>query len=322
MARKSRQDGFFRALLRLFPAEFRGDFGDQMAADFRDQRGDVAGRSGAPGLVTLWGRTAADLVRRAPQEHFDVLRRDAVHAVRILRRRPASTLTVILSLAIGIGLNAAVFSVVSGVLWRSLPFGESDRLVRILDVDAENPSRTRDNTPGNFLDLERATRAFESVAAAGRQTKTIVEPGEPEDLQTGVVSEGFFETLRAKPLLGRTFAHDDYASSIARNQQSASRHGAARASGRHHRIRVVAAQILRTSGRRRPARPHGRRLDCGDRRRHGSGDGVCESGWVDGGGVVVSASTGSHAPPRADSRRRRATRARRVALDRQRPSSP
>ena len=104
---------------RLFPLEFRGDFGDNMSADFRDQQPDALRRPGS--MRRLWARTILDLLRRAPREHLDVLSRDASYAVPCARRHPLASATAILSLAIGIGLNSAVYSVVSGVLWRSLP---------------------------------------------------------------------------------------------------------------------------------------------------------------------------------------------------------
>ena len=86
MPRPSWPERLYRALLRLFPAEFRGDFGDQMADDFREQRADAA--AGGPTLARLWTRTALDIVRSAPREHLDVLRRDAAYGARLLLRRP------------------------------------------------------------------------------------------------------------------------------------------------------------------------------------------------------------------------------------------
>ena len=202
---------WFRALLRLFPAEFRGDFGRQMVDDFRDQREETAARRGTRGRLLLWCRTVADLLRRAPLEHADVLRRDAAYAIRILRKRPASTATVIASIAIGIGLNTALFTVVRGVLWQSLPLAGSDRLVLIVELDPAFPERFPSLTPGDFVDLREQTRAFSSVAASSQDRQTIVDPGEPEDLAGRMVSEGYFETLGARPVLGRTFTETDYA---------------------------------------------------------------------------------------------------------------
>ena len=75
MGREGLHVRLYRALLRLFPAEFRGDFGDQMTADFDDQRRDVHGKPRE--VRRLWVRTAVDLLQRAPREHLDVaLRRE------------------------------------------------------------------------------------------------------------------------------------------------------------------------------------------------------------------------------------------------------
>src|SRR3989304_4005497 len=121
MSRAPRHVRLFRALLRLFPSEFRGDFGDDMVEDFRDQHDSASRRGGLAPVVRLWTRTLADTVRRAPREHLDILRRDAGYAMRLLRGRPALAVSALLTLAVGIGLHAAVFTFVRGVLWRSLP---------------------------------------------------------------------------------------------------------------------------------------------------------------------------------------------------------
>ena len=154
----------------------------QMTDDFHDHREDASSRGRALGVPRLWLRSAADVIRRAPREHFDVLRRDASHAIRTLRRRPASTATVVLSLALGIGPNSALFAVVSKVPWRSLPFTGSDRLVRIVEIDRQSPDRTAFLTHGDFADLREQTHEFSTVAAGGYTNQTIVEPGEPEQL--------------------------------------------------------------------------------------------------------------------------------------------
>jgi hypothetical protein len=77
----------------------------------------------------LWIQAVADTMRQAPREHLDLLRRDAGYALRLFRCRPAMTLSALATLAIGIGLTAAVFCVAYGVLWRSLPMPDSERLV-------------------------------------------------------------------------------------------------------------------------------------------------------------------------------------------------
>jgi putative ABC transport system permease protein len=212
MPRQSWHDRLFRLLLKLFPAEFRGDFGDNMAADFHDQRRDVEERTGA--VRTLWMRTIVDMLRRAPREHLDVLSRDASYAVRVLRRHPAASAMAIVSLAIGIGLNSAVYSVVAGILWRSLPLKDSERIVSIGSVTGSGKSADF-VTARSFLDLQQRSRTFDRIAAAAFRPTTVVEPGEPAQVSCLGVSPGFFEVLGVSAILGRTFTLQDYDDAIA-----------------------------------------------------------------------------------------------------------
>jgi putative ABC transport system permease protein len=212
MSRAPFHDRLFRWLLRLFPSEFRGDFGDDMRADFTDQRREVEGRPRE--VRRLWFRTAVDVLHRAPREHLDVLVRDASHGLRLVRRHPVPALTAILSLAIGIGLNSAVFSVVSGVLWRGLPFPESDRLVVVNEFQPSSASPYWISAPA-AVELERQAKTLEQMAVGSLHGFNIVEPIEPAQVGCFAVSERFFDALRVAPRLGRAFTPTDYEPSIA-----------------------------------------------------------------------------------------------------------
>ena len=108
-------DRLFKTLIRLLPAEFRGDYEREMAAMFRAERRDA---DGPASLTRVWFAAIADVFRTAPAEPLDILRRDLTYAIRMLARRPVLTFTAVLILALGIGANTAIFSVVNGVLLR------------------------------------------------------------------------------------------------------------------------------------------------------------------------------------------------------------
>ena len=91
MTREPLADRLFRALLRLFPSEFRGDFGDEMSADFRDQRLDASRTQGTRGLMRVWLSTIADTLKRAPREQMALVAEDAAFAGRIMRKHIVST---------------------------------------------------------------------------------------------------------------------------------------------------------------------------------------------------------------------------------------
>jgi hypothetical protein len=127
-SRFSLSERLYRALLSLFPADFRGDFGSEMEEVFRDQRRE-AELKGKIGLLRLWGSTLAGALRIGPREHWDMLRQDAGYAVRMMRRNPAFTAVAALVLAFGIGANTAVFSLVNGALLQPLPYANDRQLV-------------------------------------------------------------------------------------------------------------------------------------------------------------------------------------------------
>jgi putative ABC transport system permease protein len=210
MPRPPLSERLFRALLRVFPAEFRGDFGDQMADDFRDERED-AERKGRLSLARLWARTTADAVRRGPREHFEILQRDASYALRLLRRRPGLAASAVVTLAIGIGLNAAVFSLVNSVLWRDLAIPGGDRLVRLYEVTPPPEAVAGSVSADNFLDWQARAKMFDAMATIGWDRLTLVGSGDPEEVPAGRVSTGFFRVVPIRPALGRLFNESDYA---------------------------------------------------------------------------------------------------------------
>jgi putative ABC transport system permease protein len=139
---------------------------------------------------------------------MQTLWQDLRYALRMLAKNPGFTFIAVLTLALGIGANTAIFSVVNAVLLRPLPFAEPDRLVDIWHTppQASFPGIPIFSvSPANFLDWRARSQAFEGMSAYGFGTYTITGTGHPEAIPTVAATSGFFSILRAQPILGRTF---------------------------------------------------------------------------------------------------------------------
>ena len=134
---------------------------------------------------------------------MDTLRQDLLYAFRRLRQSPAFSLVAIATLALGIGANSAIFSVVNAVLLKPLPFDEPDRLVRV--AQTWEGRTTGIYSPQNFLDVQASARDFESLAAIDGGGVTLTGRGAPVRLEGADVSASFFDVLRVRPALGRAF---------------------------------------------------------------------------------------------------------------------
>ena len=135
--------------------------------------------------------------------------RDARYALRLLRKNPGFAVVAILTLALGIGANSAIFSVVNAMLLRPLPFPESNRLVRLWESPAKKGGDRNVVNPWNFLEWRAHTHSFEDMAAITGGDMNITGQGEPFAIQGLSVSPGFFSILRIRPYLGRTFLPED-----------------------------------------------------------------------------------------------------------------
>src|ERR1700682_5262033 len=121
-------DRLYRALLRLFPFDFRSEFETEMEQTFREQR---QCRKGTLGLLALWWETIAGIFTTAPAEHLSMLRQDTRYALRMMRKNLGYTVVAILMLALGIGVNTAIVSVIDAVLLKPLPYTKGDQLVML-----------------------------------------------------------------------------------------------------------------------------------------------------------------------------------------------
>jgi predicted permease len=137
----------------------------------------------------------------------DAFTQDLGFAVRTLRKNPGFTLVALLTLALGIGGNTAMFSIVNGVLLNPLPFPEPDRLVTLSESKA-NFSRGSISYP-NFLDWQKENHSFSAMATARFSAFSLTGRGEAEQVEAEFVSPDFFPILGVRPLLGRLIAAAD-----------------------------------------------------------------------------------------------------------------
>jgi putative ABC transport system permease protein len=146
---------------------------------------------------------------------IDHLRREWAVAIRSLRRRPGFTAVAALTLAIGIGANTAIFSVVRGVLLRPLPYAEPEGLIVVNNA----PNQPTD-LPGNvsfpdLADIRDNSSAFESLVGYGFTNFTLTGLGDPEMIGVSRVTEGLMATFRVAPVLGRDIRRDEFGQNAA-----------------------------------------------------------------------------------------------------------
>jgi putative ABC transport system permease protein len=137
---------------------------------------------------------------------------DVRYALRVLSRTPFFALAVVAVLALGIGANTAIFSILNAVLLRPLPFPDPDRLVGLFHVPppATFPGMTRFAlSPANFYDWQREARSFEAMALYRGRSFTLTGSQEPRAIMAGTVGAGFFDIMGVRPALGRVFRPDE-----------------------------------------------------------------------------------------------------------------
>jgi len=133
---------------------------------------------------------------------------DIAHAVRRLARSPGFTAAALLTLALGIGVNATTFTVVNALALKAPPFADDGRLVMVYYSNPQ--AQSWPNTPGNFQDLRQRSTVFESLAAFSSETPNLGEPGQPAERLTGMrVSADFLPMLGVAPAMGRFFTKEE-----------------------------------------------------------------------------------------------------------------
>jgi putative ABC transport system permease protein len=139
---------------------------------------------------------------------MNTLLQDLRYGVRMLLKHPGVTIVAIITLALGIGANTAIFSVVNAVLLRPLTYKDPERLVSLWEnVPSQGRSRA---APANFHDWKKQNTLFEDIAAYGASSMTLTGDGEPEQVLGARVGSGYFAVVGVEPVLGRSFSAEEY----------------------------------------------------------------------------------------------------------------
>jgi putative ABC transport system permease protein len=196
----------------------------EMAEEIRQHVDSLTERKVAAGMSLEEARNAAlrefggveqiKEIARAQRSWLSAeqLWRDLRFALRGLRKQPGFTIIATLTLALGIGANTAIFSIVNAVLLRPLPFPEPDRMIFLAEADKTNPSQ-----PGlaislpDYLDWRRDNTVFENLAVSTRESASLSGiPGrDPEQVGAAFVTANFFKVIGVRPRLGRVFSEEE-----------------------------------------------------------------------------------------------------------------
>jgi putative ABC transport system permease protein len=188
------------ALLYLYPASFRADYGREMQ-DILGAR--MSETTGFLPRIGLWLDTVADVVRNSLGVHFDILRQDLKYSLRTLARSPGFALTAILVTALGIGANTAAFSVADFVLIRPLPYRDADRLMKLWEGPLDGSNGRNEVSPALYNDWTKNTHSFEGMGAHFTSAVNLVGNGEPVRLEAAYVTGSLLPVLGVSPARGR-----------------------------------------------------------------------------------------------------------------------
>lgn len=171
------------------------------------RRGMTAAEAQRQAMLTLGNdsRIQEDFREQAGLRFLEILMQDIRYGLRMLRKSPGFAVIAIVTLALGIGANSAIFSVVNGVLLQPLPYEDPGRLINVFNTA---PSRDLDifgASPPDFRELRERNQSLTSISALSLSFFNLTGSAQPERLRVAVVSEEYFTTLGVKPVVGRAF---------------------------------------------------------------------------------------------------------------------
>jgi hypothetical protein len=204
----------YRMLLLCYPASFRHEYGGEMVGAFTAQLRDAQRHHGRLAAAWIWAATLFDLIPTALREHRHVIHQDLRHAVRVFAASPGFTLVAVFSLALGIGANAAIFSLLNSVLMSALPVRNAHELVLLTDPSARGVQIGSQGGERSLLAYEEfrqiqdRNRSFVALMASSssvQRTNARVAGGESEEIAVRLVSASYFWTLGVSTALGSSF---------------------------------------------------------------------------------------------------------------------
>ena len=211
----------YAILLRAYPRAFREDVGAEMAAAFAARYRDEAAL-GTAALAALWARTLWDTARNAAPERLaartgtrhgrtggdmDTLGQDIRYALRALAQQRAFAIVAVLTIALGVGANTAIFSVVNAMLLQPLPYPAADRLVVLWTTTGSGNNAV---AWPEYLDWRAQSHAFEEMGVWRGQSVTLTGADtEPDRASGAFVTASFFDVVGAQARLGRTFRPEE-----------------------------------------------------------------------------------------------------------------
>ncbi len=220
---------FLRLLLRAYPREFR----ERHARDLLELCRDLNPRTSLLASARFWGVFAFDVctsgvaARRDARQRrsasripplrtstfrertMGTLSQDLRYAIRTIRTNPGYAAIIILTLALGIGANSAIFSIINSVLLQPLPYANGPDLVRVRQEAPASGIENLNLSVSELADYRQQNQSFDNMVEYHTMSFNLLGHGEPERVQTGVVSWNFFDVLGVKPALGRTFSADE-----------------------------------------------------------------------------------------------------------------
>ncbi len=216
----------YRLLLRTYPREFRERFARDLEIDFLEM-------AHARGAAFAWRRALCDFFRAVPLTASDAaaerartariggpivppgasfmgsLLFDLRHGARALVKAPAFTVVTILTLALGIGANSAIFTLVNAALVRPLGFADPERLMLVYETIPPSGIERFDVSPPDYLDLVQYQQSFSNLGAYRTATVELSGGGQPEQIDAAEITSSLFDVLGVKPAEGRTFLAEE-----------------------------------------------------------------------------------------------------------------